>query len=73
MAEQFADDLFEAEFNPQATKNQVRANLSDGYRLVSRRMGIENRKRSEKRRPNAKVVQLSAGCRTSTGQGATIR
>ncbi len=27
MAEQFADDLFEAEFNPKTAEDQVRANL----------------------------------------------
>ena len=58
VAEQFADDLFEAEFNPQATKNQVRANLSDGYRLgLSGRMGIED--------PSAWRSEVPRGTRSS--------
>src|SRR4029077_11927864 len=55
--------LFEAELNPQATENQVRANLSDGYRLsFSGGMGIENPQALRKAEARTqKAFKLSAG------------
>ena len=76
VAEQFADDLFEAEFNPKTAEDQVRANLSDGYRLsLSGRMGIENPQALREAKARAqKSFKLSAGLQDiEPAKVATIR
>jgi hypothetical protein len=70
LTEYFADDLLQAELNPKAAENQVRANLGDGHRFgLSRRMGIETRKRLEKRKPDRKSrSSCPLACRTSSAE-----